>query len=395
MLLRGLLMLGIAGALAGCEQVGNTVSSKPPLPLDVPWPVEVAAGESAGVPITKSQRIQAIQVVGAAHPNAVGSVPVVIEALKDEDAEVRRSAAEALARVDAKTPGVVPALAEALRDRDSEVRGAAALALGRLRVAREAVPPLCQTLRDSDARVRIQAAWALTRIDPEAKGAVSVLTAALKEADPQLRGLAAQALTGLGDRASEAVPTLAAALSDPTPGVRLWAAVALGEIGPPARAAVPALIRALEDSNHNVVMAVGSALDQIDPKAVTNSVLANGGDGELEKQASAARALMQRHAEVLRSVKDRATAEAARSKLDAIAAEYDQREKQMKRMPLTQVAVFLSQYHAGFEPLREELRREEARIKGLPEANAVLRSQLLFAEERQEREEKPVVAPPP
>jgi HEAT repeat protein len=62
---------------------------------------------------------------------------------------------------------VVPALIEALKDKDGDVRRSAALGLGSFgEEARDAVPALQAAQRDNDARVREAARIALSRIDP-------------------------------------------------------------------------------------------------------------------------------------------------------------------------------------------------------------------------------------
>ena len=52
------------------------------------------------------------------------------EALKDKDAEVRKSAVLALGRIGKDASAAVPELTDSLKDSDVDVRGAAALALG-------------------------------------------------------------------------------------------------------------------------------------------------------------------------------------------------------------------------------------------------------------------------
>ena len=59
----------------------------------------------------------------------------------------------------------VPALIQALQDQDSNVRNNAARALGSIgEGAVDAVPALIQLLKDQDEWVRINAAWALEEI---------------------------------------------------------------------------------------------------------------------------------------------------------------------------------------------------------------------------------------
>jgi HEAT repeat protein len=62
---------------------------------------------------------------------------------------------------------VVPALIEALKDDDGDVRHSAAIGLGSFgEQAKAAIPALQATLEDRDARVKSAAKTALARIDP-------------------------------------------------------------------------------------------------------------------------------------------------------------------------------------------------------------------------------------
>ena len=62
---------------------------------------------------------------------------------------------------------VVPALIEALKDKDGDVRRSAAIGLGNFgEEAKDAIPALQAVQHDHDARVRESASVALTRIDP-------------------------------------------------------------------------------------------------------------------------------------------------------------------------------------------------------------------------------------
>jgi HEAT repeat protein len=96
----------------------------------------------------------------------------------------------------ARMKAAVPALISALKDPDAHVRESAAEALGSIcEQAREVVPALIERLhQDSEASVRIQAAQALGEFGPEAKTAIPALTRALKDRDSDVRTLAAQSL---------------------------------------------------------------------------------------------------------------------------------------------------------------------------------------------------------
>jgi len=131
-------------------------------------------------------------------PGAKAAVPPLTEALRDNNKDVRRAAAYALAEIgpDAKTAvaalaeackdkgtrvsahyalfriasdqKAIPALIEALSDEDMEVRWNSARALGRIGPAAEAaVPALIEASKDKHRDVRYAAADALERIRGE------------------------------------------------------------------------------------------------------------------------------------------------------------------------------------------------------------------------------------
>ena len=107
---------------------------------------------------------------GSAGGRADPQIPKLLQALRDEKAEVRGEAAQALRKMG---PEAVPALIEALRDPDVKVRQAAAQALVRAdQGAQSAMPALIEALRDPEGEVRAPAAFALGRMGPEAMPAL-------------------------------------------------------------------------------------------------------------------------------------------------------------------------------------------------------------------------------
>jgi HEAT repeat protein len=89
------------------------------------------------------------------------AVEPLINALQDDHEWVRRSAAEALGRIDHVS--AVEALINALKDMDEQVRQKAAEALGEIGDPR-AIEPLIVALEDKDEKVRQSAAEALGKI---------------------------------------------------------------------------------------------------------------------------------------------------------------------------------------------------------------------------------------
>jgi HEAT repeat protein len=161
---------------------------------------------------------------GSAGAAAKAGVERLISNLKSPDWQVRRDAAQKLAR--AGTVAAVEPLIAALQDERWEVRKYAAFALVQVG-DRRAVEPLIQALDDSQWDVREQAAIALGRIgDPRAAGAVQKR---LADPDWHVREQAAIALRNLETSTSQPVSSAAALLKDPDWRVRQQAVISLGQ----------------------------------------------------------------------------------------------------------------------------------------------------------------------
>ena len=136
--------------------------------------------------------------------------------------------------------GIGTALIEALSDENWQVRLNAAVALGEIGNP-TATPALIAALNDENWEVRANVTIALGKMD---HAAVPALVAALEDQDAQVRRNATRALGDIGD--PTAAPGLIGVLNDEDWEVRAGAAVALGGMG---SVAVPALIEALKDEN--------------------------------------------------------------------------------------------------------------------------------------------------
>ncbi len=96
------------------------------------------------------------------------STEELIGDLKASEERARIIAVRSLPQRKEDAAQVVPALIEALKDRDGDVRRSAALGLGSFgEQARDAIPALQEAKKDRDARVRAAAGVALSRIDPQ------------------------------------------------------------------------------------------------------------------------------------------------------------------------------------------------------------------------------------
>jgi HEAT repeat protein/beta-lactamase regulating signal transducer with metallopeptidase domain len=206
---------------------------------------------------------------------AQGTIDALETALDDADADVRRTAAEALGSLE--DPRAVDALLEALRsDSDETVRKMAAWALGEIESPR-AVAGLSQAVRsDRSTEVRAMAAWALGEI--ESPEGVDALGAALRDSSVEVRRMA---VWGLGEIESvEAVEWLTPALRDDDVEIRRKAAWALGEIE--SATAVPALGAAMGDSDAEVRSMAAWALGEIESPAAIDALRAGVRDSNVE-----------------------------------------------------------------------------------------------------------------
>ena len=209
---------------------------------DVAWRIATLKSDRAVTPLTEAlqhddvrSRRGAAKALGEIvdiNADHRGVLPL-IEALKDEDCLVRANAAQALGKIQdacallrngpgrreivkalertVNAHGILP-LIEALKDEDTEVRSNAAQTLGKIQNAL-ALLPLIALLSDEETGVRRSAAGALVEIvpvafalthaleDPEHEmrrnAAVTALRAALKDLDGNVRKRAADALCWL------------------------------------------------------------------------------------------------------------------------------------------------------------------------------------------------------
>lgn len=208
---------------------------------------EVAAEEASQLEL--SHRLDVIR--------ALETHGVVARLLRDAKSPFKWTRAHALRVLgELKVPASVPTLLAALEDRDADVRNVAARSLGRMRLqaAEEALvgllgkheqsvsariaaiciemgartaPLLIRALREGTPKARFWAARILGEIkDPRATRA---LGDGLLDADPDVRSAAVWALGSIADGST--APLVAPLLSDPVWFVRAHAAEALGRIG--------------------------------------------------------------------------------------------------------------------------------------------------------------------
>jgi HEAT repeat protein len=179
-------------------------------------------------------RTAAARALGQIGPAARETTPVVVHALHDSSADVRAHAAWALGQMSAGPPAIAP-LVEALDDEDSEVRRYAANALMKHgKDAGAAVPRHTELL--VDPAVGPTAGAALGAIGPAARPAIPRLIAAMRKDQTLTRANHVTALGEFGPDARDALPDLLPLLRDADPFVRECAGKAVAKIDPAGKA---------------------------------------------------------------------------------------------------------------------------------------------------------------
>jgi HEAT repeat protein len=213
-------------------------------------------------PASRAYAVTALEHIGA----MTDTSNLLIVALKDKDAAVRKPAAEALGKFGRGAgSAAVPALREALRDSDGGVRQAALDAIQAMgSPPPSALADLRAALKENTAEARRYGAFGLGRLSADARDAVPDLAATLRDTDAGVRAAACAALGRIGAPAKSAAAGIAQALHDPIRSVRLQAGQALGKIGH-ADGSVAALIEALKEDDDGVSRAADEALKKLSP----------------------------------------------------------------------------------------------------------------------------------
>jgi HEAT repeat protein len=193
------------------------------------------------------------------------------QALCCEDIKARIYAVKAL-----EGPGderSISLLVDALRDEQYDVRETAYRTLRKL--GHRAMPGLVSALRDENFYVRMYATLAITDEiigNPGRKydeAIVDALTHALLDKSIYVRRSAYDALKVL--EYNKILRSLISSLKDPDPAIRLEAVVALGKIGD--KRAMKALIRALSEADAGIRRCVVSSLGRMKDKKATDALL--------------------------------------------------------------------------------------------------------------------------
>ena len=188
-------------------------------------------------------------------------VPLLLEALKEREPDVRSVAVLLLGSIGAKSPQALQALVGAVEDPVLDVRLSALSALERAGPAAKeaAAPALLRRLKKGERRERLQAAKALSKVDPDESRVFPVLLDTLEDPaeEETARIAAARLLAQQGNRAREGIPVWIHLLADPSIAVRAEVTAILSQAGP---GAVPELLKALKSDDERLRLGAVEAL---------------------------------------------------------------------------------------------------------------------------------------
>ncbi|MDJ0517442.1 MAG: HEAT repeat domain-containing protein [Trichodesmium sp. MO_231.B1] len=190
----------------------------------------------------------------------------IVKCLKDNDKEVRSSAAQALGNLGNASEPVVKALLPLLQDKDSVVRRSAVEVLGKLGNASDAVlQAILALLQDKDSVVRRSAVEVLGKLGNSSKPVVKTLLALFQNKDSVVRRSAVEVLGKLGDSSEPVVEALLALFQDKDSGVRRFAVEVLGKLGNSSEPFVKALLDKDSVVRHSAVEVLGKLGNSSEP----------------------------------------------------------------------------------------------------------------------------------
>ncbi len=197
--------------------------------------------------------------------------PLFINAAKDADTYVRRSALFALGCLAKKSPATLAALRSALNDREAVVKQNAAWAMGQYGL--DALPLLKEALGDADSFVKRDAASALLQMNDADKvhDLLKELLPLCRDTNSEVRRAALNVLVRIVDtKDKEAIPPLRVAMEDRDIENRRNAALALSNIGgEETKIALPVLLEAIKNGDEEVRRQSALAIRNIGPAAAS------------------------------------------------------------------------------------------------------------------------------
>lgn len=179
------------------------------------------------------------------------SISNLVEKIQpDEDTTTRTQAMYMLSKI---APGhenqlVVPTLLQALSDENKNVRFSAAQAIAHIDPSKseETLPTLVELLKDSNGSTRAETVYHIGLFGKRAEGVLPELLLALKDPVATVRVIAAKSICKVGTPEKRVIDALTKLLFDENLGCQSEAALALGQFGSQSEPAVPAILESLK-----------------------------------------------------------------------------------------------------------------------------------------------------
>lgn len=223
--------------------------------------------------------------------NAAKAVPTLIDLVKEGDQNIRYQAVNTLANIadgadalikmypDVKDGALkanilqnvaysphrqkaIPLILDGLKDANAQVKISSMQMLGNAGIqSKEALGALKELVKDTNQQVRVNAVNAMSNMG---QLAWPVLEDSLKSTkEVALRQAIVQSMANSGFRSKTAVPALIGLLKDSSPQIRWQACMVLGNNGADAKDALPALRELLNDTNQAVRNHAQNAINRI------------------------------------------------------------------------------------------------------------------------------------
>ncbi len=202
-----------------------------------------------------------IAAVGA--PEALETVPKLIELTTSGVASVRSNAAEAIGLIgEAVGERAVEPLTKMLEDHNYVVRRAGVIALGRLeKLAAASAPAVKTAMQDASRSIQAEAAASLWQITGNHEDSLPILLKVLQGKNGPWE--AAMAFERLGAAGKPAVADLGELVKSTTGETQYFATLALSGIGPAAKDALPALRTLLDSPDEDMRQVAEQVIKQL------------------------------------------------------------------------------------------------------------------------------------
>jgi HEAT repeat protein len=245
-------------------------------------------------------RISAAKILGEFGPEAHTAIPVLVNALEDENNLVRENAARALGDIcrkpesevplfddsehvnTARAPGsideraesIIPHLLKAMKDEEPNVRSLAVYALLEIGVINEVVlAAMIEGYKDTATRVRERIVEHIDEIAPDAGSAITWLLDAMNDQDMCIGRIAIgnlyEVIDSLGPEDKEALPEILEVLKLPDKSLKVSALWALGQIAQEVDAPIQTLVGMLSHRDASLREVALRVLGSLGSRAVT------------------------------------------------------------------------------------------------------------------------------